>query len=57
MTDKWQLTEQQLKELLWVTKVRLNVPKNDYTEDLTDETSTSTDTSRNQETAARSQHD
>jgi hypothetical protein len=57
MTDKWKLTEQQLKELLLVTKVKLNVIKNDYTGDLTDETSESTDTDRNQATVARSQHD
>jgi hypothetical protein len=57
MTDKWQLTEQQLIELLLVSKVRLNVIKNDYTGDLTDETSTSTNTDRNQATAQSSQHD
>jgi hypothetical protein len=57
MTDKWQLTEQQLKELLLVSQVQLNVIKNDYTEDLTDETSESADTDRNQATVARSQHD
>ena len=54
MTDKWKLTEQQLKELLLVSKVRLNVLKNDYTEETTDETSTSTDTDRNQATAQSS---
>jgi hypothetical protein len=57
MTDKWQLTEQQLRELLLVSKVRLNVLKNDYNEEMTDETSKSTDTDRNQATVARSQHD
>ena len=56
MTDKWQLTEAELKELLLVTKVRLNVLKNDYNEETTDETSTSTDTSRNQTTAQSSEH-
>ena len=57
MTDKWQLTEQQLKELLLVSQVQLNVIKNDYTEDLTDETSESADTDRNQATAQSCEHD
>jgi septum formation inhibitor MinC len=54
MTDKWQLTEQQLRELLLVSKVRLNVLKNDYNEEMTDETSKSTD--RNQTTAQSCKH-
>ena len=57
MTDKWQLTEDDLKQLLLVTTVRLNVLKNDYTEDHLDETSESTDTDRNQTTAQSSEHD
>jgi hypothetical protein len=56
MTDKWQLTEQQLRELLLVSKVRLNVLKNDYNEEMTDETSKSTDTDRNQTTAQSCKH-
>ena len=56
MTDKWQLTEQQLRELLLVSKVRLNVLKNDYNEEMTDETSKSTDTDRNQATAQSCKH-
>ena len=57
MTDKWKLTEQQLKVLLLVTKVRLNVLKNDYTEDHINETSESINTDRNQTTAQSSEHD
>ena len=56
MTDKWTLTAQQLKELLLVSKVRLNVLKNDYNEDLLDETSESINTDRNQAIAQSSEH-
>ena len=54
MNDKWKLTEDDLKQLLLVTTVRLNVLKNDYSEDHLDETSESTDTDRNQATAQSS---
>lgn len=57
MTDKWLLTEEKLKQLLLVTTVKLNVLKNDSTEDLLDETSKSTDTSRDQATAQSREHD
>ena len=56
MTDKFKLTEDDLKQLLLVSKVRLNVLKNDDTEDHLDETSESTDTDRNQATVACSEH-
>lgn len=57
MTDKWKLTEDDHKQLLLVTTVRLNVLKNDYTENHLDETSESIDPSRNQATAESCQHD
>jgi hypothetical protein len=57
MTDKWQLTEQQLKELLLVSQVKLNVPTKEANGDLENEASTSTDTHRDQATVESSQHD
>ncbi len=57
--SKWNLTAEELKQLLLVSKVTLNAPviAHDQHEEANDEASTSTDTSRNQATAQGSQHD
>ena len=56
--SKWNLTAEQLKQLLLVTTVTLNVPKSyNDDEEANDEASTSTDTSRDQATAESCKHD
>ena len=56
---KWNLTADELKQLLLVTQVILNLPVKPYNDDEENdhEASASTDTSRDQATVKSSQHD
>ena len=56
---RWNLTAEQLKELLLVTQVTLNLPVKPYNDDeeASDEASTSTDTHRDQATVESCEHD
>ena len=56
---RWNLTADELKQLLLVTQVTLNLPVEPYNDDeeANDEASTSTDTSRDQAIAESCEHD
>lgn len=56
---RWNLTADELKELLLVTQVTLNLPIKPHNDDeeANDEASTSTDTYRDQATAESREHD
>ena len=57
MRNKWDLTEEQLKQLLLVTTVVLNVPiKRADDEEIADEASESTNTSRDKAIIKGSEH-
>jgi len=56
---RWNFTAEQLKQLLLVSEVRLNVPviATEQPEEIEHEASTSTDTSRDQAIVESSEHD